>query len=176
MGLLDSVIGALGGGLGGGRGGQADLLQAVIAMLAQGGMSGSGGAQSGGGGLGGMLGGALGGALGGGGGSAGGGLGGGLGGLVQQFEQAGLGDVVGSWIGTGQNMPISADQLGSVLGPDVLAQLARQVGMSQGEVGGQLSDLLPQLVDKLTPNGQLSDVNDTGLGDLGSVLERFSKR
>lgn len=174
MGLLDSVIGALGGGLGGGRGGQADLLQAVIAMLAQGGLSGSGGAQSGGGGLGGMLGGALGGALGGG--SSGGGLSGGLGGLVQQFEQAGLGDVVGSWIGTGQNKSISPDQLGSVLGPDVLAQLARQVGMSEGEVGGQLSELLPQLVDKLTPNGQLSDVSDTGLGDLGSVLERFSKR
>lgn len=169
MGLLDSVIGALGGGLGGGRGGQADLLQAVIAMLAQGGLSGSGGAQGGGGGLGGMLGGAL------GGGSAGG-LGGGLGGLVQQFEQAGLGDVVGSWIGTGQNLPISADQLGSVLGPDVLGQLAKQVGMSQSEVGGQLSDLLPQLVDKLTPSGQISDVQDSGLGDLGSVLERFSKR
>jgi uncharacterized protein YidB (DUF937 family) len=175
MGLLDSVIGALGGGLGGGRsGGQADLLQAVIAMLAQGGLSGSGGAQAGGGGLGGMLGGALGGALGGG--SSGGGLGGGLGGLVQQFEQAGMGDVIGSWIGTGQNLPISADQLGSVLGPDVLGQLAKQVGMSQGEVGGQLSELLPQLVDKLTPNGQLSDVQDSGLGDLGSVLERFSRR
>jgi uncharacterized protein YidB (DUF937 family) len=177
MGLLDSVIGALGGGLGGGRGGQADLLQAVIAMLAQGGLSGSGGAQSGGGGLGGMLGGALGGALGGGsGGSSGGGLGGGLGGLVRQFEQAGMGDVVGSWIGTGQNLPISADQLGSVLGPDVLSQLAKQVGMSQGEVGGQLSELLPQLVDKLTPNGNLADVSESGLGDLGSVLERFSKR
>lgn len=154
MGLLDSVIGALGAGLGGGRsGGQADLLQAVIAMLAQGGLSGAGRDAS-----------------------AGGGLGGGLGGLVEQFERAGLGDVVGSWIGTGQNQPISADQLGSVLGPDVLGQLAKQVGMSQGEVGGHLSELLPQLVDKLTPNGSLSDVKDSGLGDLGSVLDRFSRR
>lgn len=166
MGLLDSVIGALGGGLGSGRGGQADLLQAVIAMLAQGGLSGAGAAQAGNGGLGGMLGG----------GASGGGLGGGLGGLVQQFEQAGLGDVIGSWIGTGQNRPISPDQLGSVLGPDVLGRLAEQSGMSQGEVGGQLSELLPQLVDKLTPTGRLSDVQDSGLGDLGSVLERFSRR
>lgn len=181
MGLLDSVIGALGSGalggsaMSGGRGGQAELLQAVITMLAQGGLSGGGRATGGasGGGLGGALGGMLGGSLGGG--AQAGGLGGGLGGLVKQFEQAGLGEVMGSWIGTGQNQPISADQLGGVLGPDVLGQLARQVGMSESEVGGQLSDLLPQLIDKLTPKGQLSDVSESGLGDLGSVLQRFSK-
>ncbi|HEU4460391.1 MAG TPA: YidB family protein [Methylibium sp.] len=153
MGLLDSVIGALGGGaLGSGRGGRADLLQAVIAMLAQGGLQGaraSDGLDRG--------------------------LGGGLGELVERFEHAGLGTVVASWIGSGHNLPISADQLGSVLGPDVIGQLAEQAGVPQDEVSEQLTRLLPRLVDKLTPNGQLSDVRDTGFGDLGSVLERFSR-
>lgn len=142
MGLLDSVIGALGGAQGGGHQGSGDMLQAVIAMLAQ---------QQGG---------------------AGGGLGG-LGGLVQQFQQGGLGDLVASWVGTGQNLPVSPTQLQDVLGSDMLAQLAQQLGLSQGEAVGQLSQLLPQVVDKLTPNGQLPDAG--GLGDIGSVLERFSR-
>lgn len=136
MGLLDSVIGALGGAQGSGQG---DALQAIIAMLAQG--NGPGG--------------------------------GGLGGLVQQFERGGLGDLIGSWVGTGQNLPISPTQLQDVLGSDLLSQFAQQLGLSQGQAADQLSQLLPQVVDKLTPGGQLPDAG--GLGDLGSVLERFSR-
>lgn len=137
MGLLDSVIGALGGTQGSGQG---DALQAVIAMLARGGQ-GSGG----------------------------------LDGLVQQFQQGGLGDLIASWVGTGQNLPVSASQLQDVLGSDMLSQFAQQLGLPPGEAAGQLSQLLPQVVDKLTPNGQLSDIGSSGLGDLGSVLERFSR-
>jgi uncharacterized protein YidB (DUF937 family) len=130
------------------------MLQAVIAMLAQGGLGQGGGN----GGLGGALGGL-----------------GGLGGLVAQFQKAGLGEVVGSWIGTGHNLPISGDQLGSVLGPDVIGQLAQQLGLSHGEAQSQLSQILPQVVDKLTPNGQLPDPSSGGLGDIGSLLERFGR-
>lgn len=137
MGLLDSVIGALGGSQGSGQG---DALQAVIAMLARGGQGG-----------------------------------GGLDGLVQQFQQGGLGDLIASWVGTGQNLPVSASQLQDVLGSDMLSQFAQQLGLPPGEAAGQLSQLLPQVVDKLTPNGQLSDIGNSGLGDLGSVLERFSR-
>ena len=139
MGLLDSVVGALGqAGGGGGGGGQAELLNAVIGMLGQ----------------------------------NGGGLGG-LAGLVNQLQQGGLGDAVQSWGSTGQNLPVSAEQLGGVLGQDTLGQLAQQLGMPQADVAGQLSQILPQVVDKLTPNGQLPS---GGLGDLGGLLGSLLQR
>jgi len=163
MGLLDSVIGALGQGAGGQQNPQAALISAIVGMLAQGGGSGGGA-----GGLGGMLGSALGGAAAGGGG--GGGLGG-LAGLVEQFSRHGMGDVAKSWVGTGQNLPVSPDQLGQVLGGDTLGQLSRQLGMNQGDLLGQLSQMLPQVVDKLTPQGQIpqGDIHGMG-GDLGNLL------
>ena len=83
--------------------------------------------------------------------------------------------MIASWVGTGQNLPVSASQLQDVLGSDVLSQFAQQLGLPPGEAAGQLSQILPQVVDKLTPNGQLSDIGNSGLGDLGSVLERFSR-
>ena len=166
MGLLDSVIGALGQGAGGQQNPQAALISAIVGMLAKGGGAGGG---AGGGGLGGMLGSALGGA-GGGGGGAGASLGG-LGGLVEAFTRNGMGDVAKSWVGTGQNMPIAPDQLGKVLGGDTIGNMARQLGMDQGALLGQLSQMLPQVVDKLTPQGQIpqGDIHGMG-GDLGSLL------
>lgn len=174
MGLLDSILGAALGGGGGqaaGGGGNAALLNMVLGMLAngQGGQGGGGG----GGGLGGMLGSALGGALGGGGGgaaAAGGGLAG-LGQLMEQFQRSGLGDVAGSWVSTGQNLPISPDQLGQVLGGDKIAGMASQLGMNPNDLLGQLSHLLPEVVDKITPNGQIPQASELGnLGQLGSLL------
>jgi len=102
--------------------------------------------------------------------------GGGLSGLVARFQQGGLGDVVHSWIGPGQNLPISADQLQQVLGSDALAGLAAKFGLSPGDVSGQLSHLLPQIVDHLTPQGRLPDAADGGFGDLGAILARFQPR
>lgn len=99
--------------------------------------------------------------------------GGGLGGLVQAFQQGGLGNVVQSWIGTGQNLPISAEQLQSVLGGDngPLAQIAGKLGMNPADVAGQLSQLLPQLVDTATPDGQLPQGG--GLGALADLASKF---
>lgn len=99
--------------------------------------------------------------------------GGGIGGLVQAFEQGGLGGVVQSWIGTGQNLPISADQLQSVLGGSngPLAQIAGKLGMNPADVAGQLSQLLPQLVDHATPDGQLPQGG--GLGALADLASKF---
>lgn len=172
MGLLDSVIGALGKGAGGGQPNpQAALISAIVGMLAQGGGAGaSGGSGAGGGlgGLGGMLGSALGGA--GGAGGAAGGLGG-LGGLVEQFARNGMGDIAKSWVGGGQNLPVSPDQLGKALGGDTIGNLSRQLGMDQGDLLGQLSQLLPQVVDKLTPQGQIPQGDIQGMGgDLGGLL------
>lgn len=106
---------------------------------------------------------------------------GGLAGLIQEFQQGGLGDVVASWVGTGANLPISAEQISQVLGPDTLQKLAQQLGgAGGGDLAAQLSQMLPQVVDKLTPNGQLptgGDLPDLGaLGDLGGLLGGFLKR
>ena len=84
-----------------------------------------------------------------------GGQGGGLADLVSRLQQGGLGDVVGSWVGTGQNLPVSADQLGGALGADVISHLTQHTGMNSSELLGQLAHMLPQVVDHLTPNGQL---------------------
>lgn len=92
---------------------------------------------------------------------------GGLGGLVDKFKQAGLGDVIGSWIGSGQNQAISGDQLSQVLGSDTLSNIASQLGVNSGDVAGQLSNILPGLVDKLTPAGQAPA---GGLGNAGDLM------
>lgn len=86
--------------------------------------------------------------------------GGGLGGLVQSFQQGGLGEIVNSWVSTGQNLPISAEQLQSVLGGGQLQNIAAQLGMSTEQASGSLANLLPQVVDQLTPNGQLPEGGD----------------
>ena len=105
-------------------------------------------------------------------GQSGGSAGGGLAGLIEQFQRSGQGDVIDSWVGTGQNQAISPDQLGSVLGGDLLGQLTRQTGMGEGDLLGQLSQVLPQLVDRATPEGH---VPEGGLGDIGAILGRFGQ-
>jgi uncharacterized protein YidB (DUF937 family) len=85
---------------------------------------------------------------------------GGLGGLVQSFQQGGLGEIVNSWVSTGQNLPVSAEQLQSVLGGGQLQDIAAQLGMSPEQATGGLADLLPQVVDNLTPTGQLPEGGD----------------
>ena len=85
---------------------------------------------------------------------------GGLGGLVQSFQQGGLGNIVNSWVSTGQNLPISAEQIQAVLGGGKLQEIAAQLGVSTEQASGGLADLLPQLVDKLTPNGQVPEGGD----------------
>jgi uncharacterized protein YidB (DUF937 family) len=152
MGLLDSVLGALTGsqgnaGAGQGAGGtQAALLNAVIAMLANSQAGGQGG------------------------------TGGGLGDLIGKFTQSGMGDVIGSWVGHGQNAPISGDQLSNVLGSDTIANIAVQLGLSRGETAGQLSQMLPQVVDRLTPHGQAPEGGLGGIADIGDMLTQLSRR
>jgi uncharacterized protein YidB (DUF937 family) len=88
-------------------------------------------------------------------GSTGGGLLGGLGGLLSKLQQGGLGSATNSWVGSGQNQPVSSNQLGSALGPRIIKTLSQQTGLSTDELTQQLSQVLPGLVDKLTPNGRL---------------------
>lgn len=93
---------------------------------------------------------------------------GGLGGLVSEFERGGLGGVVASWVGTGANLPISPDQLQSVLGSEKLQSIAASLGISHQEASSQMAELLPQIVDKLTPAGAVPD--QSALGSLLGAL------
>jgi uncharacterized protein YidB (DUF937 family) len=140
MGLLDSVLGGM---LGGGQQQQQGGAGALISIVA-GMLANQGGAA--------------------------GGSGGGLAGLAEQFQRGGMGDVMNSWIGKGENLPIEPDQLGSVLGGDLLGKLTQQTGMGQGDLLSQLSQLLPQMVDKATPDGALPA---GGLGDIGAILGKL---
>ena len=90
---------------------------------------------------------------------------GGLGGLVSAFNTAGLGNSVSSWIGTGQNQPISTGQLTQVLGTAQIGQIAKQLGLDHGQAGNILSQMLPHVVDQLTPQGQVQPAHSQG-GDL----------
>lgn len=90
---------------------------------------------------------------------------GGISGMAEQFAAQGLGHIISSWIGTGQNLPISPEQLQSVLGSQQVQAIAAKVGLSPDAVNSGLAQILPQLVDHLTPNGQVpqGDLTTKGL-------------
>lgn len=177
MGLLDQILGgALGGrgGLGGALGrapasqgsgvGRVliSLLPVVLGMLAK------RRSASGGGGLGGMLGGRGQADAGGGGLGELGGLGGlgsilggaGLGGLLDQFRQRGLASQADSWVSTGPNQPLAPEDVDGVLGADGVSRIAQEAGLSDIETREGLAQLLPDVVDRLTPDGTLPPDDD----------------
>jgi uncharacterized protein YidB (DUF937 family) len=80
---------------------------------------------------------------------------GGLQGVVNEFERNGLGATVKSWVGTGANQPISPADVQRVLGPDLLQQLSEKSGLSVQDLSAKLSQVLPQAVDRLTPDGAI---------------------
>ncbi|MEZ5702742.1 MAG: YidB family protein [Burkholderiaceae bacterium] len=139
MGLLDSLIGAAAGSLGGGNQAQGNNGMGGIDPQVLMGIVGA------------LLNNA-----------------GGLSGILSKLQQNGLGDAAASWVGTGQNQPVSADALGGALGPDLMSMIASQLGSNQQQAAGTMADLLPGLIDKLTPQGQVPQ--DDGLGALGSLL------
>ena len=100
---------------------------------------------------------------------------GGLPGLVGMFEQAGLGHVMSSWVGNGQNLPISADQIKAVLGSDAVAGIASKLGVDPAQASTQIAAMLPGLINQLTPNGQVpaGGVGNSGdlMGMLGGLLK-----
>ena len=96
---------------------------------------------------------------------------GGLGGLVSKFEQAGMGDVIGSWVGKGENAPITGGQLQDVLGSDAISAIAQKLGINSATLLPMLATLLPTLIDHLTPKGQ---VPAEGLGTQDDLLSSLS--
>jgi uncharacterized protein YidB (DUF937 family) len=180
MGLLDVLNGMQNGprgqsapGSGGGSGGMSPLTMALLGLVAfkaikhfspgQPAPGGPAPSPGGGGGLGNLLGGGgLGSLLAGGAGGAAAGsvLSGGLGDLLKQFEQSGHGETAQSWVGNGPNKAISPNDLASALGADKIDTLTEQSGMSRNELLSGLSQNLPELIDKLTPNGRLPSAEE----------------
>jgi len=139
MGILDGILGGLLGG-----NSNASPLQSILGSMLGGGQAQQGGQPQQGG-----LGGALGGMLG------GGGAAGGLGGLLSKFQQAGLGNVAQSWVGSGPNQQVTPDQLHQVFGDEQVNQWSQQSGMPKHDLLSQLSQYLPHAVDQMTPQGQV---------------------
>jgi uncharacterized protein YidB (DUF937 family) len=98
---------------------------------------------------------------------------GGIGGLLDKFRNSGLGNKADSWVGTGANMAVSPDELNDVLGPDIVGQLASHFGISQSQASQSLAEVLPELVNQMTPDGQLPD-NDNDL--ISDALRQLSPR
>lgn len=130
MGILDSVLGALGGQTGPGGG---SLAQAAIGAI-----------QSHGG----------------------------LNGLLDQLKKSGLGAQADSWVGTGANLPVNADQIRAALGSPQIQQLAAKFGISPDAFAGGLAQVLPGVVDHLTPNGRVPDATSLE-GALGQLRSKF---
>jgi uncharacterized protein YidB (DUF937 family) len=189
MGLLDDLLGQLAGAPSGratdprqtnadapdasaGTSGMAQvmiaLLPVVLGMLTarQRGQSPGAPQGGGGGGLGDILGQML-------GGSARGS--GGLGELLEQFQRAGFPDQVRSWVGTGQNLPIPPEAVENVFGPGGLAEIARRAGVSEKDASRGLSELMPEVVDRMTPDGQLPD-DSALLASVDSLVRRLGAR
>ncbi|WP_019500634.1 YidB family protein [Pseudanabaena sp. PCC 6802] len=92
---------------------------------------------------------------------------GGLNGLLKKFQDSGLSEVVGSWVGLGENQKISADSIMQVIGSGKIQQLAQQFGLDHNQFASQIAGMLPQVIDSLTPEGKVPDDNNV----LGQALE-----
>ena len=96
---------------------------------------------------------------------------GGLSGLVEQFTSKGMGGLVSSWIGPGENQPVSGEQIAQTFGNDKIQEIAQKLGISEADASGGLAALLPQMIDKLTPEGKLPE---GGLLDQGLTFLKKS--
>ena len=101
---------------------------------------------------------------------------GGLGGVLGKFREAGMGAQADSWVGTGQNMNISPDQLEQVFGSGALGDIAAKLGMSQEQAGSAMSKVLPELVNQLTPQGQVTPDSENSVAEGLDALARSLDR
>ena len=100
---------------------------------------------------------------------------GGISGLIEKLRNSGLGQHADSWVGTGRNMPVAPDQLRSAIGPDVLDQLARHFNLSEEEASAGLAQVMPELVNEMTPEGQVPDDQDQMISEALSQLKPLSR-
>lgn len=98
---------------------------------------------------------------------------GGLPGLISKFQHGGMADHVGSWVGTGANLPINGSQLQEILGSGAIGEIAQRLGMSHGDASSGLAQALPQLIDKLTPAGQVPADHGDIVARARAMLEKM---
>jgi len=98
---------------------------------------------------------------------------GGLGGVLDKFRQGGLGNLVDSWVGKGENLPISAEQISSVLGSGAIADMAAKVGLEPETLSAQIAEYLPMVIDKLTPDGVVNE--QAGGNVLSTIMGMLNK-
>ena len=101
--------------------------------------------------------------------------GGGLADVIGAFNKGGLGDVMSSWVGGGPNKPVDPGALGNILGPDILSQFAKKAGIGHGDASSVLASVLPELINQMTPQGQVPQGNALD-GMLGSLLGQLGGR
>jgi uncharacterized protein YidB (DUF937 family) len=92
---------------------------------------------------------------------------GGIEGILAKFKEGGLADIAATWVGNGENSPVSSNQITDALGADTIAEIAGKFGLSPDALSGQLAQHLPNVIDKMTPNGE---VNSNSKDLLGAVL------
>lgn len=92
---------------------------------------------------------------------------GGLPGLIEKFQKGGLAEIASSWVGTGENQPVSGEQMLNTIGGDKIREIASSLGVSNTQVADGLASVLPQLIDKLTPEGKIPE---GGLLDKGLAM------
>lgn len=97
---------------------------------------------------------------------------GGLGGLLSQFQKAGYGEQADSWVKSDHNMPINGDILSQVLGSGQLDRIAEQLGMSRGQAADEVASALPEVVDRMTPQGALPGNSDDIVNRALEILQR----
>ena len=100
---------------------------------------------------------------------------GGIAGLAEMFQQNGLGNIVSSWIGTGANLPVSAEQIQQVFGSEQIQAFAQKAGIAPEGASSQLAALLPEIVDRLTPGGEVPQGGDLMSAGMGLLQGLFSK-
>ncbi|WP_020167283.1 MULTISPECIES: YidB family protein [Methylotenera] len=96
---------------------------------------------------------------------------GGLNGILEKFKEGGLGEAAASWVGTGENATISAEQISSILGNGTIAELAAKVGINPETLSAQIAEHLPTLVDKLTPDGEVPAESGSLLSNVLAMLK-----
>jgi uncharacterized protein YidB (DUF937 family) len=96
---------------------------------------------------------------------------GGLNGVLEKFKENGLAEQVASWVGKGENLPITAEQIASVLGNGPLAEMAAKFGIDANHLSAQIAEHLPSMVDKLTPNGEMPAESGSALSTILGMLK-----
>jgi uncharacterized protein YidB (DUF937 family) len=96
---------------------------------------------------------------------------GGIDGILTKLKEGGLAEIAATWVGNGKNAPVSSNQITDALGADTIAEIAGKFGLSPDMLSGQLAEHLPNVIDKMTPNGEVNNNSNDLLGTVLGMLK-----